>query len=113
MYILQLHTTTSHKAELQTPLGVKLEAGTLLLIAEKKKSSISGEAKNAIGDLLFLDDEHDVTLLFLGAGGHVSTSGILNLLPFGVEQTLEHISSSLRSSPFISLVAEEVGVVAS
>lgn len=102
MYILQLHTTTSHKAELQTPLGVKLEAaGTLLLIAEKKKSSISGEAKNAIGDLLVLDEHDDVIVvvvvifLFLGAGGHFSTSGILNLLPFGVEHTLEHISSSL------------------
>ncbi|CAJ1967563.1 unnamed protein product [Sphenostylis stenocarpa] len=68
----------SSEAEVQTPLGVKLEAATLL-IAEKKKSSISGEAKNAIGD--FLDDENVMaTLLFLGAGGHVETSEFLKKL---------------------------------
>ncbi|XP_014511390.1 exocyst complex component SEC15B-like [Vigna radiata var. radiata] len=76
------------KTEVQTPFGVKVE-GVTVLIAEKKKISISGEEKNAIGD--FLEEHVMETLLFLGAGGHVETSGILNLLPFGVE----HISSSL------------------
>ncbi|PNX88417.1 hypothetical protein L195_g044521, partial [Trifolium pratense] len=57
---------------------------------EKKKSSISGEENNAIGDLLI--DKHAAegfTLLFLGAGGHVNISGILNLLAFGVQQPLD------------------------
>lgn len=90
------------ETEVQTPLGVKLEAATLL-IPEKKKSSISGEAKNAIGD--FLVEHVMATLLFLGAGGHVETSGILNLLPFGVQ----HVSSSLSSSTLFitSFVPEE------
>jgi len=90
------------ETEVQTPLGVKVEAVTVLT-GEKKKISISGEEKNAIDFL----EEHVMgrTLLFLGAGGHVETSGILNLLPFGVE----HISSSFwsSSSPFTSLVPEE------
>lgn len=103
-YKLDINTVTWKgwsETEVQTPFGVKVE-GVTVLIAEKKKISISGEEKNAIGD--FLEEHVMETLLFLGAGGHVETSGILNLLPFGVE----HISSSLwSSSPFISLVPEE------
>lgn len=76
------------------------------LSAEKKKRSISGEENNAIGDRLM--DKHtplEVTLLFLGAGGHVNTWGILNFFAFGVQQPFDEditffsvSSTMLRSS---------------
>jgi len=71
------------------------------LSAEKKNNSISGEAKNVTGDLF--DEQLGITsaLLFFGAGGHVSTSGILNLLAFGVAQTLEQTPSLPSSSTFV------------
>lgn len=46
-----------------------------------------------------------ITLLFFGAGGHVNTSGILNLLAFGVQHPLPtelHVSSS--SITFLTLL---------
>lgn len=82
-----------------------LEAHTLFRRAEKKNNSISREAKKAIG--ILFDEQLDVTLLFLGAGGQVKTSGILNLLAFGVEHPLEQTSSSLSfSTVFISWAVE-------
>ena len=56
--------------------------------AMKKKSSKSGGAKKAIGDLL----SEKFGLLFLGAGGHVCISGMRNLLAFGVEKPLFEMS---------------------
>lgn len=61
---------------------------------KKKKSSISGEAKKAIGEGLCKEQfefEFEKSLRFLGAGGHILISGILNLSAFGV---LQHSSSS-------------------
>lgn len=52
--------------------------------ARKKKSSISGGAKKAIGFLLTAQLER--TLCFFGAGGQVRISGIRNRGPLGVEQ---------------------------
>lgn len=62
------------------------------LSAKKKKSSKSGGAKKAIGDLC--SEQFETTLCFLGAGGHVKISGILNLWAFGVEQPLDEVSST-------------------
>lgn len=64
---------------------------------KKKKSSISGEAKKAIGEGLCKEQfefEFEKSLRFLGAGGHILISGILNLSAFGV---LQHSSSSSSS----------------
>jgi len=44
--------------------------------AKRKKSSISGGAKKAIGPLL--TEQFCTTLLFIGARGHVKISGIRN-----------------------------------
>ena len=63
--------------------------------ANKKKSSISGGEKAAIGELR---SEHlAATLFFFGGGGHDKISGNLNLFAFGVEQpdTSSLLSSSL------------------
>lgn len=49
-----------------------------------KKSSISGGAKKTI--CLRRNTQFFVTLGFLGAGGHVSNSGILDFWAFGVQQ---------------------------
>lgn len=46
---------------------------------------------------VLLDVQLGVTLLFFGGGGQVRSSGILNLLPFGVEHPLEQTYSSSSS----------------
>lgn len=74
------------------------------LSAKKKKSSKSGGAKNAIGDLC--SEQFETTLCFLGAGGHVKISGILNLWAFGVEQPLEEVSSASTPSEVKSPIFE-------
>jgi len=79
---------------------LKLQAETFQS-AEKKNNSISGEAKSATADLF--DEQLGIArvLLFFGAGGHVSTSGILNLLAFGVAQPLEQSSPLPSSAAFL------------
>ena len=62
--------------------------------ATKKKSSKSGDAKNAIGVLF---NGLESTLGFFGAGGHVEISGIWNLWAFGVEQSLVESSDTSKS----------------
>lgn len=64
--------------------------------AKKKKSSKSGGAKNAIGDLC--REQFETSLCFFGAGGHVEISGIRNLCAFGVQQPLEGISTTPSKS---------------
>lgn len=76
----------------------------MFLKAKKKKSSISGGAKKAIGDRFVR--QFGVTLLFFGAGGHVKISGILNLFPFGVQHPFLLLASSSSSSSSPSILFE-------
>ncbi|KAK2967823.1 hypothetical protein RJ640_027717 [Escallonia rubra] len=61
--------------------------------ANTKKSSKSGGAKKAIG--LLRKEQLEATLLFFGAGGHVTISGILYFCAFGVEQPPLNSASSI------------------
>lgn len=75
--------------------------------AKKKKSSKSGGAKNAIGDLC--NEQFETSLCFLGAGGHVEISGIRNLWALGVQQPLEGTSTPSKSiSPIFEQSSEVV-----
>lgn len=60
---------------------------------------MSGGAKKAIGFLC--NEQFDITLCFLGAGGHETISGNRNLWAFGVEHELVEISTSSKSKPSI------------
>lgn len=71
--------------------------------ATKKKCSKSGGTKNESGDLR--KEQLERTLGFLGAGGHVEISGILNFWPFGVEHGLK--DTSMTSEPCMSTSFEE------
>jgi len=74
--------------------------------AKKKKSSKSGGAKNAIGDLS--NEQFETSFCFFGAGGHVEISGIRNLWAFGVQQPLEGISTPIfEKSPEVEVEVEE------